>query len=363
MAPPFTMKNCARTSKPRRVWFSGSTALKKGQGVCFDRDYTTTVDGQTATDPFGGRDSIVQVPASGNNMAFAGVVSQDYAANAAGQMIEIYEPGGVAEILLGADTVVGTTLLTCSADSVDAGRFTWQGLPGRGTALALETNASGAKFASIDGSATAAYAASVTTVTATGIGTASAAGDRLVVLGGADDTAGGDAATGEMAVVGTYTIVTAPTANTVTIAEDIGDVDIACYVLGSEEQYALAYLFDGSESGLTEFISPQDAVAVASMVGGTTFICGGYTMAADSTFTLADGTINGMQKRFVCLGALTTQDYLVTVTSGLQGDVSTALASLEFDAAGDQATLEWNGSGGASTGSWVIKHLAGAAVA
>lgn len=355
--------------KRKRVWFSGSTALVKGQGLCYDRDYTTTATGQTATDAYGGRDNIVAVPASGNNMDFAGVTVRAYAAKTGGQVVEIFEPGSICEILVGQDTTNGTTLLTCSADSVDAGRFTLQGLPGKGTAKALQTVASGNLFESFTGAATAAYSGGVTTITATGIGTACGyggtfvTGARLVVLGGADDTTGGDASSGEMATVGTYTILTAPTADTVTIATDIGDVDITCYVLPADDVYCLAYLYEDGESGLTEFVSPQDATAVTMMVGGTSFVCGGYTMAADSTDTLADGTINGMQKRIVGLGALLTQDYLVTVTSGLQGDVSSALASLEFDAAGDQATLEWNGSGGATTGSWVIKQQAGVGIA
>jgi len=352
--------------KKRKAFFTGTTAVKKGQGLCFDMDYTSTDYSAAATDDTDIRMYRVENPSTTNNLRFAGVAAKSYAANALGQEIEIYEPGGLAMILIGQDTAVPSgatpgTILTCSASATDAGRFTFAGLPGRGTAQALQTNTSGAKFTSIDGSATAAYSGGVTTITKTGIGTASEAGDRVVILGGADDAAGGDASTGEMATVGIYTVASAPTADTITIADDIGDVDVALYVLDDAEQVALAYLYDGEESGLQEFVSPQDAVAVSCMVGGTSFICGGYTMAADSTFTLADTTYPSLKKAFVGLGTLTTSDYAITVTSGLQGDGSTALAGIAIDAANEFAVVEWNGSfGGATAGVWLCKQYAGA---
>jgi hypothetical protein len=90
------------------------------------------------------------------------------------------------------------------------------------------------------------------------------------------------------------------------------------------------------------------------MVGGTTFLCGGYTMAADSTCVLADGIKEGQLKAFACLGALGTQDYLITVTSGLKR-AGTALATLELDAAGEFATLQWFGNLGPGTaGLWNV---------
>jgi len=182
----------------------------------------------------------------------------------------------------------------------------------------------------------------------------------LLLWGGADDTAGGDATTGEMAVVGVYTVASAPTADTITIATDIGDVDCALYVIDSSEHVVLAKLLDGEESGLQQVISPKDAVAISSMIGGVTYVCGGYTMAADSTFVLADGTYEGLKKAFVGLGTLTTKDYVITVTSGLQGDVSTGLATLSIDAASEVAVLLWGGNFGLGTaGEWTILNQAG----
>lgn len=355
-------------SLKRKVFYTGTDAIKKGQGLCYDKDYTSTATGETATDGCELRNHRVEVPSTTNNRRFAGVAVCAYEANALGQEIEIYEPGGLAEILIGQDATLPTssatgTIMTCSCSATDAGRFTFAGFPGRGSARALETDASGAIFSSLDGSATAAHAASVTTITVTGVGTASTVGDRVVVLGGADDAAGGDATTGELATVGVYTVATTPTADTITIADDIGDVDVSFYILDSSEHTVLAELLDGEESGLQHFISPQDAVAVASTVGGVTYIAGGYTMAADSTFTLADGDTEGMRKAFVALGTLTTKDYVVTVTSGLQGDVSTALAALAFDAANEVASLKWHGNFGLATGgTWVIEQQAGVGI-
>lgn len=117
----------------------------------------------------------------------------------------------------------------------------------------------------------------------------------------------------------------------------------------------LAKLMDGDESGLIETIQAVSATAVPMMKGGVSLVTGAITIATDSTDTLADGSYVGMKKRIFLIGALTTQDYLVTVTSGEQLDGSTDLASLEFDGAGDDSYLVWTGTkwrlmGNAGTG-------------
>lgn len=353
------------------VWFSGSTALKKGMGVCYNLDTYTALSGQAVTDAWGRRGNEVQLPGTSNNLAFAGVTTQAYTAKTGGQRIDIWIPGSICEVACGLPTVINSTRLTCSVNSADAGRFTLDGFKGRGSALALQTkaNAAGADitFYSLDGSATAAYAASVTTITKTGIGTACGYGDDdidptefvVVILGGADDATGGDASSGEMATTGEYAVLTAPTADTITIATDIGDCDVALYVIKNTYPTVLCYLEEGPESGLQEVISPRDALAAQSMVGGMTFLAGGYTMAADSTAVLADGIVEGQLKGFAGLGALGTQDWLLTVTSGLKL-AGTALATLEFDAATDVAVLQWFGNMGLSaSGLW--RHLVGTA--
>jgi hypothetical protein len=352
-----------KASRKGRVWFPGSTQVRKGMGLCYDLDIVSTNTGETATDPWGRRYNSVAVPDNTNNLAFAGVASQNYKAMANGQLIDIHKPGGVAEIAVGLGTTINGANVTCSVNSADAGRFTLQGLPGRGTAMPLQTitAATGGDLAhaNLAGTATTSWSAPSLTITSTGIGTAVGFGDAdidpteyvVVVLGGADDATGGDATTGELATTGAYPIVTAPTADTVTIATDIGDVDATIYVIKNTYPTVLAYLYDGEESGCQEVITPQDATAVQSMVGGTSILCGGYTMAADSTATLADGIKIGQHKAFAALGTLTTQDWLLTVTSGLQMD-ATALATLEFDAANDFAELVWSSAGNSNAGVW-----------
>lgn len=367
--------NQARENK-LRVWFPGSTAIRKGMGLCYDLDVLSTNTGETATDAWGRRGNSVAVPDNTNNLAFAGVASQYYPAKSGGQLIDIHPPGSICEVAVGYPTTINSGLLTCSVNSADAGRFTLDGFPGRGSAIPLQTKATAnggdIAFQSIDGTATTAWSSPSLTITKTGIGTACGFGDstitptdfRVVILGGADNAAGGDATTGELAVKGEYAVVTAPTADTITIATDIGDCDVLLYVIKNTYPTVLAYLMDGEQSGLQEILTPQDATAVQSMVGGVTFLGGGWTMAADSTATLADGLQNGQKKGIAGLGTLTTKDWLLTVTSGIQHDGSTALASIAIDAAAEEAVLEWNGNFGPNTGGvWQLKHYVGATLA
>jgi hypothetical protein len=367
--------NQAREDK-LRMWFPGSTAIRKGMGLCYDLDVAGTGTGELATDGWGRRGNSIAVPDNTNNLAFAGVSSQYYPAKSGGQVVDIHPPGSICEIAIGLPTVINSGILTCSALSVDAGRFTVDGFPGRGSMVPLQTKAqaSGADmtFSSLDGSATSSWSSPSLTITKTGIGTACGFGDAdidptdflVVILGGADDAAGGDATTGELATLGTYPVVTAPSADTITIATDIGDCDVTLYVIKNTYPTCLGYLMNGEESGLQEILTPQDAVAVQSMVGGVTLVCGGYTMAADSTATLADGLRNGQKKGFAGLGTLTTKNWIITVTSGLQHDGSTGLASVSLNAAAEEAVVEWHGNFGSNTGGvWQLLSYVGATLA
>jgi hypothetical protein len=341
-----------------KVWFTGSTALKKGMGVCYDLDYYTANSGEAVTDNWGRRGNVVAVPSTSNNLAFAGVTTQAYTAVTGGQAIEIFTPGSICEVAVGLATVINSTRLTCSVNSADAGRFTLQGLSGRGTALALQTKARATggdiTFSSIDGSATFATA----TLTKTGVGTACGYGDAtidptefvVVVLGGATAADGVTAITTQ----GEYPVLTAPTADTITIGTNIGTTAVTFYIIKNTYPTVRCLLEDGEESGLQEVLTPKNAAAIQSMVGGTTFLAGGLTLATDSTATLADGLVEGQKKAFAGLGTLTTQDWLLTVTSGLK-TVGTALATIEIDAVTDQAVLEWHGNlGGGTSGLWRI---------
>lgn len=102
----------------------------------------------------------------------------------------------------------------------------------------------------------------------------------------------------------------------------------------------LARLLDGEESYLLERLLPVTSAAAQSMVGGITAIQA-VTIAGDSTATLADGTYNGQKKLITMDGAITTSDWVLTVTSGLQNDNSTSLATLTFDAVTEGAYLMW----------------------
>lgn len=359
------------------VWFEGSTAVRKGMGLCYDIDTAGTGTGETATDSWGRRGNVVAVPSTSNNNRFAGVASMAYAAKTGGQRIDIFIPGSICQVEVGLPSTIYSqsagSLHTCSVGSADAGRFTLQGLPGRGTAVALETQAAAAggnvPFASLDGTATSAWSSPSLTITKTGIGTACGYGDSdidptefiVVVLGGADDATGGDSSSGELATVGSYAVVTAPTADTITIATDIGDVDVCLYVIKNTYPTILCELLDGVESGCQEVLTPQDATAVQSMVGGSTILCGGYTMAADSTATLADAVNNGLRKGYCGLGTLTTKSYAITASGAIDDDGGSA-GTIEINAAGEYVVLEFNGIfyPGQTTGVWHIIGVAGA---
>jgi hypothetical protein len=119
-----------------------------------------------------------------------------------------------------------------------------------------------------------------------------------------------------------------------------------------------AELMNGAESGEIDIVATATLTAGGALtlsVGGVTYFTGAATPASDCTFTLANGTYIGQMKRFVLTGALTTNDVLITVTSGEQLDGSTDLASLELDATGDDSLLMWTGTkwrliGNAGTG-------------
>ena len=355
----------------KSVWFTGSTAIRKGMGLCYDLDVADTGTGETATDPWGRRGRLVAVPSTSNNLAFAGYATQAYPAKTGGQTIHIWEPGSICDVEVGiASTIFSQsagTRHTVSVNSGDAGRSTLDGLPGRGSAIALETQAAAAggniAFTSLDGTATAAWSSPSLTITKTAIGTACGYGDAtidptefvVVVLGGATDADG----TTDIAVQGEYAVVTAPTADTITIATDIGDVDVTCYVIKNTYPCILCKTEDGPESGLIEVLTPKHATAIQSMIGGVTFLCGGYTIATDSTAVLADGIVEGQLKAYQGLGALGTQDYTVTVTSGLKR-AGSALASVEIDAATDMFVLQWFGNFGPTTaGQWNVIAFTG----
>ncbi len=124
-----------------RVWFSGTTALKEGQGLCYNFDYYPS--GDAVTDSHADRYNRVELPATANSLHFAGVAAHAYAASSTGQFIEICIPGSVCNILCYADVVIGVGIITCEAgnalSATYAGYFSRAGFRGEGSAVPLQT--------------------------------------------------------------------------------------------------------------------------------------------------------------------------------------------------------------------------------
>lgn len=115
------------------VWFEGATALAEGQGVCYNFDYGTAATRDSR------RYNRVELPSQSNALHFAGVAARAYSAKTGGQLVEIYRPGSVCDILLMADAVIGVGVVTCQAGGTYAGYFTRAGFEGEGSAVPLQT--------------------------------------------------------------------------------------------------------------------------------------------------------------------------------------------------------------------------------
>ena len=368
--------------------YYGTAALKRGYGMCFDLDYY--LSGSTAAEIVIARAAnsgdkgmkVVAVPSATNANRFAGVLMGNVKANPLGKgvLVQLALPGGCAEIAQRVPSTVDLTRVTCIVDHEAgdglSGMFGYGGLCGRGSAIALQTlaAATGGDLAkeNYTGTAGGVYSAAtgLTTVTLTGAGTAmgwtsvavDASDYELTVLGGADAT--GTAATGR-ANKGVFPVVQALTADTFTVTGNTGDTAACGFMttfLTKKDLLTLAYLEDGMESGLSEYVTPKIAAASQFVLaqGGTTFICGGaMTLSTTSTATLDDpvtkgGDGDGARKAFYMLYTVTTHGLLVTVTSGLK-TVRTALANLDFLTAAEWAELQWVGNfGPGTTGLWCM---------
>jgi hypothetical protein len=366
--------------------YTGTAELKRGHGMCFDFDKVTTTTKQTATDPWGRRGQVqVEVPSASNANRFAGVLTQNYKADPNGKLkiIQLAMPGGCAMVAQRIISTIGIGRMTCIVDSTAgngiSGAFGYGGLPGRGSAVPLQTlaAATGGDLAISDlgmGS-DGVYSAvtGLTTITLTGAGTAM--GFLTVAVDASDYECtvveGATAAEGATrANLGVYPVVQAVTANTFTVLGNTGDAGMMVF-LTKLNLLKLAYLEDGVESGLSDYVCPNNAAARQFVLnqGGTTFICGAgiTTLSGDSTVnTLADpitigGSRGAVLKAFNVLSTLVTSDYIVTVTSGLQADIATGLATAVFDTAADEVVLEWMGNMGAATaGVWCERMSIGA---
>lgn len=337
------------------VWYEGTDALSEGEAVCYNSDYGT------ATDADARRANKVERPTTSNNRHFAGVAARSYAARSTGQLIEIYAPGSKAvRVALAVDTTIGSGLITFIAgEGTSSGRFYTGKYKGRGSAIPRQT-----KTALVEASMTGAWSLATDGVTLTVTDTTGlAAGDTVLLLGGEIE---GDGTAGKRVVPGKYVIDSVTSGTVLVLAtsavEETPDAAVTCTGIAyTGNPTAICDLLDGDESGGVEFNSlPNDGGDnMAYMVGGVTYICGGLTLAADAEFELAQETLPGAKKAFICLGTMTTSDAVVDlVTAGIQIDGSTALAEVNaIDAAADACYLEFHGA------RWFLKDLVGGATA
>lgn len=368
--------------------YRGTGALKRGRGMCFDLDYATTETGETATDNYGGRGmKVIEKPSASNRQAFAGVLTQDYSANANGKvtMVELALPGGCALIAQRVTSVINTGLVTCTlgigsaANSSDInGLFGHGGFKGKGSAIPLRTKAAatlgGIAFQNISGTAVGTYDSStgLTTIVLTGAGTAlgyvdasiDASDYELTVWGGATAA---DSTT-ERCPSGVYPVVNATGTGTFTVTGDTGNGAMTVNLV-KKDFLMLAYLCDGEESGLCDIYIPYSANSTTYISGvtGMSIVLGGLTMGSDDVSDVTDGTMDGQRKGFYMLGTLAGgQEMLWDVTSGftLSGTalIGTTLAGLEMSATGEWATMRWRQFGPASTGAWLLEGISGTGV-
>jgi hypothetical protein len=348
-------------SKPlewtRRMFYTGDGALKAGQGLCFERDFTDTDN--AATDCAGERDNRVELPNWDNSLDFAGVVANDVRAKVGGQWVNVHLPGSVCPIAVLDATVLNTTRLVCVAGGPAAGYFVNQEhFEGRGTARALQTTETASDTAlatpisnSLDGAATLTAAG---VLTATGKFANAVVGDRIFLILGRKTSV---TETDHLELVETtITVRTSDDAVTVDMTNAIGTTWSStlncCFYCVRNEPKILAKLngepFGGEESGLIQFYNTKKSAVTDIPLYGITYFFGGITLDADMTQAISDGLFNGHLKGFEGLGTLTTSDIVLTI-AGIQLDGTTALATASIDAAGEAVILEWFGD-------WYARH-------
>ncbi len=119
----------------RRVFFTGTGAVKKGQALVWD---LLPSSGQPAVG------QCVKTPTSTYKYHFAGVALHSYKANSAGQWIDIALPGSVCECLVGPATTAGTTNVVFSQTDGKFGKVSSTAETGCGVAVALQANSTAA---------------------------------------------------------------------------------------------------------------------------------------------------------------------------------------------------------------------------
>ena len=140
--------------KPLWVWFTGVGALKEGQGLCYDAHGIVAGGYAVEGTADARRYNKVALPTADLAGHFAGVASRAYSAKTGGQLIEIYGPGSVCNVLTYNVTTVlaNSTALVCSYDATGttgscAGTFKTGAATGKAGALALQSKTGTAAFA------------------------------------------------------------------------------------------------------------------------------------------------------------------------------------------------------------------------
>jgi len=103
-------------------------------------------------------------------------------------------------------------------------------------------------------------------------------------------------------------------------------------------------------------ITPEAAGgAIVLSQRGMNLINGGTINDDHATFTLADGVETGQKVGFKITTLVgNSKNVVVTVTTGVQADLATNLATITLNAADEIAILEWLGA------EWVLRYYAGA---
>lgn len=349
--------NDSREENLNTVIYKGTAAVPRGTGMCYNFEVAGTNTGELISNPWGRRGQReVATSSPTNNLAFAGVTTQNIPADPNGKVREVQLacPGGCAMIRSIEATVANETQLTFIVPTAaqvvagyvaQAGLFGKAGLPGRGTALALQTLAdveNGARETAYIGDA--AYATATGTITATGKFTNAEEGDIVWILSGG---------VANVALAGKYYVKTVTSVNAVIISlTPGGDAFLTAAANGAVvaiatqpggEPLTLAYLYDGEESGGVEWDIPVTSGTSAPMVGGTTNLMGGVTIAANDVPPVLDATRIGMKKKFWLGGTLTTGAYVITPASlGIAPD-GAIVATATLQASLGMATLQWTG--------------------
>lgn len=324
------------------MFYTGIDAVEQGEPFCCDSDRgTATLDDDS-------RFTTIERPTIANRLRYAGTSMVSRPANPDGQWIPIAQPDGKVYAKVAADTTVDATELTFSCQPNLNKWFIQAGLEGKGTIRCMKTKTSSVLTSCLDGSAT--YTAASKTVTLAGSGTDAgvAAGDKVLIISGQKHATNGATCT-----PGEYTVATSASGSfTLTASAASDNLDHLSVIVidttaAAQDYTCEAYSYDGAESGGTEWLAPNDNAASTQAAYGTSYILEATNTSGDATITVADGTVKGQRKQFICTGTQTTNGYKVIITTGTaykhDGLGIAALATVEFASAG-RFNIHWNGS-------------------